>query len=98
MKIQKKFNKPLCKYTIKKSANKRGVELKLLFCTDCKDIIKLDTIIRKCKCRKISGRLNKENIGIYSGSSAVPLLIHKEDIGNLIVKKEKEKGFNKIKV
>ena len=49
--------------------------MKLLFCTDCADVIKLDYVIRTCKCGKCSGKYlpDGDNVEISERSMLIGL-------------------------
>lgn len=48
--------------------------MKLLFCSDCWDVIKLDLDeLRFCKCKKVSGKYVDNLFAVYTGDAAVPL-------------------------
>jgi len=46
--------------------------MKLLYCPNCEDIIKLRTKVRFCDCGAISGRYLDNKMAVYTGD-AVPL-------------------------
>lgn len=46
--------------------------MKLIFCTKCYDVIKLDSKLRKCKCKKSGGRYLDDLNAEYWGDS-IPL-------------------------
>ena len=50
----------------------REVEVRLIFCTNCQDIYKLDRDIRRCKCGKTEGQSDGLN-ATYKGANAIPL-------------------------
>ena len=47
--------------------------MKLIVCTECWDVFKLDFEIRNCKCGKCSGRYLDDGVhSEYRGETAVP--------------------------
>ena len=47
--------------------------IKMLFCTECKDLFTLIGIERRCACYAVGGRLTIKNNAIYDGESALPI-------------------------
>lgn len=50
--------------------------MKLLYCTFCKDIIRLFEEERECKCGKVKGKYIDDLNAVYSGKTAMPLGIN----------------------
>ena len=46
--------------------------MKLLFCPNCEDIIKLEKKVKTCRCFAISGRYLDNRLAVYTGD-AIPL-------------------------
>lgn len=47
--------------------------MKLLFCKDCNDVIRMSSKVRRCKCGKTIGLYIDDVNVIYTGRYAVPL-------------------------
>jgi len=47
--------------------------MKLLLCTKCQDIFKLQNEERSCVCGSISGKYLNNSEAIYSGDCAIPI-------------------------
>jgi hypothetical protein len=48
--------------------------MKLVVCTSCLDVIKLDKIPRVCKCRRCGGRYLEDGVhATYWGDFAIPI-------------------------
>lgn len=69
--------------------------MKLLFCTRCHDIFKLDTELRRCKCGAVSGLyldgLNAE----YSGETAIPIGFANSSLA-LAIRNQPESGSGEL--
>ena len=68
--------------------------MKLIICTNCQDVFKLDRVIRSCKCGDCKGRYLNNIDAEYSGSSAVPLGFKNSSLVNAI-KNQPESGLGK---
>ena len=49
--------------------------MKLIYCTECRDVVNLDFVKRECKCGRSSGRYIDSLNAVYSGP-CVPLGIN----------------------
>ena len=47
--------------------------MKLLFCLNCEDIIRLNMKTRSCGCGAVSGHYLDNKMAVYTGDNAVPL-------------------------
>lgn len=59
--------------------------MKLLFCTYCQDIFKLDTTSRVCKCGRSGGVYLGYTNAVYFGKYAVPLGFANNSLANAIL-------------
>lgn len=51
--------------------------MKLIVCTDCWDVFKLETELRHCKCGKCQGRYLDDGLNAeYGGECAIPIGFH----------------------
>jgi hypothetical protein len=65
--------------------------MKLLFCSSCNDVIKLDYKPRTCKCLKVGGRYLADGLNAtYWGDTAVPLGFADASLGRAILNQPKE--------
>jgi predicted nucleic acid-binding Zn-ribbon protein len=47
--------------------------MKLLFCTNCRDVFNLRSEEKRCGCGNVKGRYVNDNDAIYSGDTAIAL-------------------------
>lgn len=47
--------------------------MKLIFCTSCRDIVKLDLFQRTCECGGAWGHYRRDGLRAVVGGSAIPL-------------------------
>ena len=65
--------------------------MKLLFCPNCEDIVKLNMRTRFCLCGNVSGRYLDNRLAVYTGD-AVPLGIDNKALLHAMTRWE-ETGF-----
>ena len=69
--------------------------MKLLFCKECQDIIRLiPDKIRECKCGKVGGKYINELNAVYFGKEGVPIGFKNSTLANAIYN-QPEKGLGK---
>lgn len=69
--------------------------MKLLFCKNCQDVIRLvQEEVRTCRCGKVSGKYINDLDAIYSGKEAVPLGFSNHSFANAI-RNQPEKNWGK---
>ena len=59
--------------------------MKLLFCKDCQDIIRLIDTKRTCRCGKVSGKYIDNIHVVYSGDNAVPIGFANSTLRNAVL-------------
>lgn len=70
--------------------------MKLILCTKCHDVFKLDVVDRSCKCGACTGRYLKNEIDArYQGEHAVPLGFNNTLLAKAI-KLQPEKGMGRV--
>ena len=69
--------------------------MKLLFCKNCQDIVRLFDETRVCKCGKTSGAYINELDAWYSGDYAIPIGFQNSSLGTALRNQPEEGlGFN----
>lgn len=58
--------------------------MKLIFCPECQDVVKLDYNGRYCKCRASFGAYEDDGLNAKIGGLAIPLGIHNGSLASAL--------------
>jgi hypothetical protein len=70
--------------------------MKLIFCPDCQDVVRLFSEPRKCKCGKVSGKYI-DDVDIAIKGKAMVLCIHNNDVAEALDFFQRGNAFSSIR-